>query len=476
MLYWYNEILYKSMSALSLQCLKGATYAFVDVETTGSHARYGQIIEIGIIRVEDGVITDTYETLINPGISISPFITTITGITNADVYDKPSFDDVALDIKRLLEGAIFVAHNARFDYGFVKTEFKRRDITFNAKTLCTVKISRALFPKQKSHSLENIIKTYGIEVTARHRAYADCDAMVQFLQIVEQKYSADFVTTAIHGALANYILPDTVDEKIIESLPHLPGVYFFYDAQDTLLYVGKSVDIKSRVRSHFGQSYTTSKERALTSKVAYVGHEVTSGELSALLKESKYIKELMPEYNRRLRKTSQLAVFKSTHTSDGYKTGTISYQPTDTFTYDASIDGIFKTMSAAKNTLDTLVKEHTLCPKLLGLESGKGSCFQHQLGRCEGACSGVENPLSYNARFDVAFKKMKIRSWPFPGPVTIPEDETASEGVAYLVDQWQIKKVINYTEEGHSEEDIELPFDYDTYKILSKHILKKVAR
>ncbi len=423
------------MSALSLQSLKGDTYAFVDVETTGSHARYGQIIEIGIIRFEDGVITDTYETLINPKVSISPFITTITGISNSDVHDKPTFDEVALDIKRILDSAIFVAHNARFDYGFVKSEFKRLGITFNAKTLCTVKISRSLFPKQKSHSLENIIKTHGITVTARHRAYADCDAMVQFLSAVERSHSIDFVTTAINAALANYILSDTVDEKIIESLPHSPGVYFFYDAEDTLLYVGKSVDIKSRVRSHFGQSHTTSKERALTSKVAYVEHEVTSGELSALLKESKYIKEMMPEYNRRLRKTSRLAVFKSTHTSEGYKTGTISYQPTDTFTYDASIDGIFKTMSAAKNTLDTLVKEHTLCPKLIGLESGKGSCFQYQLGRCSGACFGAENPLEYNLRFDAAFKKMKIRSWPYPGPVTIPEDETASEGVAYLVDQ-----------------------------------------
>jgi DNA polymerase-3 subunit epsilon len=113
-----------------------------------------------------------------------------------------------------------------------------------------------------------------------------------------------------------------------------------------------------------------------------------------------------------------------------------------------------------------------LCPKLLGLESGKGACFQYQLGRCLGACIGVENTVNYNTRFDEAFKKMKIQSWPYPGPVTIPEDVSASEGVAYVVDQWQIKKVINYTEEGHSAEDIELPFDYDTYKILSKHILK----
>lgn len=188
------------MAVSYLNALRGHTYAFVDVETTGSHARYGQIIEIGIIRVEDGVITETFESLINPGLSISPFITTITGITNSDVYDKPAFDEVALDIKRLLDGAIFVAHNARFDYGFVKTEFKRLNMIFNAKTLCTVKISRQLFPKQKSHSLENIIKTHGITVTARHRAYADCDAMVQFLSTVERTHSAEFVKNAINTA------------------------------------------------------------------------------------------------------------------------------------------------------------------------------------------------------------------------------------------------------------------------------------
>ncbi|MES2749006.1 MAG: exonuclease domain-containing protein [Patescibacteria group bacterium] len=464
------------MIVRDVESLTGDTYVFVDVETTGSHARYGQIIEIGIIRVEDGVITDRYETLINPGVSISPFITTITGISNSDVHDKPTFDEVALEIKQLLEGAIFVAHNARFDYGFIKTEFKRLGITFNAKTLCTVKISRQLFPRQKSHSLENIIAAHGLVVTARHRAYADCEALVLFLQSAQQSHTRERIEEVITSALVNYILPDTVDEKVIESLPHQPGVYFFYDAEDRLLYIGKSVDIKSRVRSHFGQSHTTPKERALTSKVAYVEHEVTSGELSALLKESKYIKEMLPEYNRRLRKTSRLVVFKVIDTPAGYKSGTLSYQANDTFSYDETINGVFKTMSAGKARLETLIKEHSLCPKLLGLESGKGACFQFQLGRCKGACIGLEDAAVYNLRFDTAFKKMKLRSWPYKGPVTIPEDEQASEGVAYLVDQWQIKKIINYTPEGHSEEEIELPFDYDTYKILSKHILGSRAR
>ena len=456
-----------------LQSLKGASYAFVDVETTGANSRYGQIIEIGIIRVDDGEIVETFETLIQPDRILPSFITDITGIKDSDLAGKPRFDEVALHIQELLAGAVFVAHNVRFDYGFIKNEFMRLGIVWNAKTLCTVKMSRQLFSEQKSHSLQSIIECHGIKVEKRHRALADAQAMIDFLRVAENKVTPEVVKECVAKCLLTYTLPSTIDPKIIEQLPHAPGVYFFYDKDDTLLYIGKSVDIKNRVRSHFGQDYLSAKERMLTNQVTHIDCETTSGELSALLKESALIKELQPVFNRRLRSASKLAVHKSSSNTLGYKTSTLLYQNKSNIVDLANIEGIFRTLSSGKAVIHQLQAQHQLCPKLSGLETGTGACFQYQLGKCSGACIGKEDISSYNKRFEEAFSKMRLRSWPYNGSIVVPEDQVAEEGTAYVIDQWKIIKKYEYTAEGYVEEEINQPFDFDTYRILSSHILKK---
>lgn len=456
----------------SLTSLEGNNYVFVDVETTGASAVNGQIIEIGIIRVENGIIVDTFTSLIQPTRSISSLITQITGITNDDLVGKPTFEEIAIEIKNLLSDAIFVAHNARFDYGFIKNEFKRLGMDWNAKTLCTVKVSRALFPNQKSHSLQTIIETHGIKVEKRHRAYEDALAMVDFLQISEKKTSVETVVAAIDRALGNHTLPSNVDPETIKKLPHAPGVYLFYDKDDSLLYIGKSVDIKNRVRSHFSQSHTSTKESILSQLVTHVDFEETSGELTALLRESALIKELSPSYNRMLRKTSRLAIFKRNLTKEGFMSGSLFYQDTLDILNVGNIDGIFRTLSSGKAVIHEAIEKYNLCPKLLGLEKGRGPCFQFHLGKCLGACIGREAPEKYNERFTEAFAKIRVKSWPFPGEVTLPEDPDAEEGTAFVIDQWRIIKKIEYTNEGYTETSYDQPFDYDTYRILSKHLVK----
>jgi DNA polymerase III subunit epsilon len=454
-----------------IQCLKDKKYVFVDVETTGASALNGQIIEIGIIRVENGRVVDTYQTLLQPHRFISTLITQITGITNDDLEGKPRFDEVALLVRDLLSDAIFVAHNARFDYGFIKTEFKRLGIDWNAKTLCTVKVSRSLFPTERSHSLETIINSHHIPVKARHRAYDDAEAMLLFLQAAETKLSPQVVVSAIERALGNPTIPSNIDPAIIKNLPHAPGVYFFYDKDDNLLYVGKSVDIKNRVRSHFTNAHTSTKETILTQLVSYIEYETTSGELSALLREAALIKELAPTYNRMLRRTSRLAIFKRSVDSAGYMSGSLFYQETLDILNVDYIDGIFRSMAGGKAVINKAIEEFKLCPKLLGFEKGRGCCFQHHLGNCKGACIKKETPEEYNKRFVEAFKKIRIKSWPYKGSITLPEDPDAEEGSAFVIDQWRIIKKIDYTTESYSETLFDQPFDYDTYRILSKHLL-----
>ena len=461
-----------------MKCLTGRNFVFVDVETTGASAVSGQVIEIGIIRVEDGKVVRSFETLLRPSRSISNLITQITGITNADLVGKPTFDEVAIEVQELMSDAIFVAHNARFDHGFLKNEFKRIGINWTAKTLCTVKVSRALFPTQKSHSLQNIITIHELTVSARHRALEDARAMMLFLAAAERKLGSELITQAIDIALGNHILPPNIDPQIIAKLPHSPGVYMFYDKDDNLLYIGKSVDIKKRVRSHLSQSHTSSKEAAITSNVHYIDHEVTSGELSALLRESALIKELSPIHNRRLRSTSELAVFKSKRDEKtGYLTGSLFYQKTLDIINVRNIEGLFRTIYSGKAVILKAIEEFQLCPKLLGFEKGtRGPCFQYQLGKCQGACANKEDAATYNERFSKAFEKIRLRAWPFKGAIILPEDPDALEGSAFLIDQWRILKKIDYTQEGQSETEFDNPFDYDTYRILSKHLLKKRNR
>ena len=335
-----------------------------------------------------------------------------------------------------------------------------------------MKISRKLFSNQKSHSLESIIKRHGLKVSDRHRAYADARAMIDFLHVAEKELSSAVVLETINVCLESHTLPSTIDPEIIKNLPHAPGVYFFYDNEDSLLYIGKSVDIKNRVKSHFSQDYVSAKERILTDKVSYIDFEVTSGELSALLRESALIKEFKPPYNRRLRASSSLAVLKSTLNAFGYKTSTVFYRNKMDITELSDIEGVFRTLRSAKAVMRNAIVEYQLCPKLIGLESGKGPCFNYQLGVCSGACINKESAEMYNKRFMQAFEKMKIRAWPYKGPITLPEDPHSEEGSAYLVDKWKILKKYTYTQEGYSEDDIDQPFDFDTYRILSKHILK----
>ncbi len=459
---------------MKIESLKGNTYAFVDVETNGTSSTFGRIIEIAVIRVEDGEITDTFQTLVRPERGIPSFITDITGITNEELEHAPAFDEVALQIQELLSGAIFVAHNARFDYAFVKNEFKRISIPYNAKTLCTVKISRKLYPKESSHNLDSIIKRHKIKIKNRHRAYDDTLALIHFLQTTEKDLGKDAIVATLNHGLKNYNLPHQLDQSIFNTLPHAPGVYLLYDEEDTLLYVGKSIDIKNRVRSHFSGDHLSNKERIMMEATAKIDYEVTSGELSALLRESALVKELLPIHNRKLRKAKKVAIIQATVNTAGYRTADVSYISDISEIPKEDILGVFRTVKQGKDKLVEIQNEHRLCSKLLSLEQGGGPCFYYHIQKCDGACLTREPSKIYNERFNQAFEKTKIKSWPYKKAVVLPEDPEAEQGVAYVIDDWQIKKIIEYSNDNYTETDknIDSPFDYDSYKILARHLLR----
>lgn len=440
------------------------TFCIVDTETTGMRAAFSRIIDIGIIRVENGKVVKRYETLIHPGVSIPWRITSITGLSNEDLAGAPPFEDVALEIEEMLEGAVFVAHNVAFDYSFVQNEFKRIGIAWSAPKLCSVNLSRSLFPKEKAHNLDMIIERFKIKTGTRHRAMPDAEAVLSFFKKLEKETDKELLSSAIEK-----VLDKSSPRTSASELPDSAGVYFFYGPEQELLYIGKSKHVRTRVRSHFHRT-GVGKEKRLQGETSLIQTVKTSGELSALLLEANLIKEEGPLYNRALRNRKKLVIAKESVNAEGY--ATLSLESTSTIKADNSIVSVFRTMSQAKQKLQTLVREQKLCPKLSGLDKGDKSCFDYQLRKCTGACIGKEESESYNNRLREAFAARRMRHWPYSGPVLITEQEHEDAGTIFIVDNWILKHAYTY-EQGAYQPFLKQgsSFDYDTYKILVRYML-----
>jgi len=436
----------------------------IDVETDGANYARGHVLEIAAIRIEHGVVVDSFTTLLNPGVDVPRFITGLTGISNADLVGKPQFDDIAERLLEIMDGAIFVAHNVRFDYSFIKEEFRRVGINFSPKMLCTVRLSRALFPEVKGHKLSNLIERHKFTFTDRHRAYDDAHVLWQFLKMAESDFSPIVLSQAVSRQLALPSLPKNLTEDDVRSLPEAAGVYIFEDENGAPLYVGKSVNIKRRVMSHFTRDTAEYKEFKMAQNVHSIKHETTGGELSALLLESKLVKDLMPLYNRKLRRAKQFIVAFAERNEDGYDE--LIFRQLNDVEPDQfdQIMGIYQNKTKAKASILSAVRSFTLCPKLCGIEKATGACFSYQLKRCHGACIGKEDASHYNNRLKLAFERTKIDSWPYEASVMVSEQTSEDEGL--VVNQWRITGRFNKVKGKVEVSEYEAVFDIDAYKIL----------
>lgn len=449
--------------------------AIVDVETTGAASIYNRIIEIAVLRVHHGHLVEKFSTLLDPERNISPFIESLTGIRNKDLEGAPTFHQVKDRLYDLLDGAIFVAHNAKFDYSFLREEFDREKINYTAKRLCTMRLSKALFPDQRKHNLDTIIERFGIMCTDRHRAAGDASVLWDFLQILRERVDETSLRKTLGRILKTPTLPPLLDETLVKSLPETYGVYMFYDEDGNPLYVGKSVNIRSRVLSHFSGDQESAKEQALCRQVVDIQAIATSGELGALLLESHLIKRLLPLYNSKSRVNRRLVVMKKDQDKQKYGTIRVEYLRNLQSTDLSSVVGIFKSMKQAKEFLWNIAKGYTLCPRILGIEKGKGECSYTQSQRCNGACNGSEPADVYNSRFELAFAGRRVMPWPFAGPILIVEkNESGKEGEFFIVDKWCLVGCFRYDETGSKRCILDggSTFDYDGYMILKDYLLK----
>ncbi len=442
--------------------------AIVDVETTGTSPVYHRIIEIAILRIERGTIVHKFESLVNPERYISPLIEQITGISNTDVEKAPTFDEIADDVLKMLRNAIFVAHNARFDLAFLKSELSNIGKRFQPRSLCTVKLSRRLFPQYRRHDLSSVIEQHNLSCSDRHRAMGDARAVYDFLRVVRKQEGEERFGEAVAALLRSRTLPPQLDPATIGDLPQSHGVYLFYGTKGEVLYVGKSRSVRERVLDHFGPG----QRLDLYQQIGSVEARPTAGELGALLLELHLIKDLRPVYNKVSRSKKPLAVVWKEMSKDGYarlvlRDGGI-VDPSDA----PSIMGVFKNRSQATRYMVDAAKRHRLCNKLLGLENSRGTCFGYHLKRCMGACAGEEDPEAYNARLEEAFRRRRVHGWPYKGGVIIREKGTIEgEGELFLVDQWCLLSSFRYTGFGHGPFiQGTHTFDYDSYKVIFKYL------
>lgn len=431
-----------------------------------------RIIEIGAIVVRKGRWIRSYSTFVDPERPLPPFISDLTGIRPEQLKHAPTFAEISSEILELFADGVLVAHNARFDFGFLKNELERVNRPFRIKPLCTVRLSRKLFPEERGHGLDQVIRRMGIRVDRRHRAIDDTKAVWDFLQLVSERFAPETVSAAWQGIQKRPSLPAGISPDRVDGLPEGPGVYIFYDAKGAPLYVGKSVHIKERVLSHFSSDYTRGAEMSLCRQCADLEAIPTGGELGALLLESHLIKKLQPTLNRRGRESRRLVVVKKSLGRRGY----FSAVPERITSLDPSemenILGVFRSVKQAKEFLADRAREFRLCPKLLSLEKGAGPCFASQLRRCDGACTGKVEAVKYNLHFEAAFCDSRIPGWPYPGPIQVREGQDA-----FVLDQWCLVGKLDLDEMNQRELELEnYVFDYESYKILKNYLEKTKNR
>jgi DNA polymerase III subunit epsilon len=272
-------------------------YAIVDIETTGGYAAANGITEIAVYIHDGQRVIKHFETLLNPQRAIPYFITGLTGINDAMVADAPTFDEVADVLFELLNDKIFIAHNVNFDYSFLKHHLKASGYELTAKKLCTVKLTKKVFPGLPSYSLGNLCRLLKLPIENRHRAGGDAMATVRLFERCLANDGIEHIDQMLKRSSADQWLPLHLKKEDIARLPSRPGVYYFLDAKDKVLYVGKAVNIRKRVSSHFTHNDPDRKRQNFLRTIHKIKYKECATELEAVVLESAEIRRLWPKYN-----------------------------------------------------------------------------------------------------------------------------------------------------------------------------------
>jgi len=376
-------------------------YAIVDIETTGSYASANGITEVAIYVFDGKKVVEKFETLINPGQPIPRYIQSFTGITDEMVADAPEFENVAENISRLLNENIFIAHNVNFDYSFLKSHLLRAGHDLRSKKLCTVRLSRRIFPGFPSYSLGNLCRSLEIDINNRHRAGGDAEATVKIFSKLLENDKEDFIAKSLLRNSKEQSLPPNVPKKDFEILPTTPGVYYFHDKKGKIIYVGKAINIRNRVNSHFSNNSETRQKQNFITHIHSISFKSCATELMASILESVEIKKYWPKFNYTQKHWEDVFGIYTYEDRNGYLRLAIEKNKKNLTPVHT-----FHNLSEGHNWLRWVIKEYGLCAKLCFLEKGNGACTGTENKSCKGACIKKESKTAYNKRVKKAIAEM----------------------------------------------------------------------
>lgn len=405
-------------------------YAILDIETTGGKYNEEGITEIAIHKFDGHQVVDTFISLVNPERKIQPFVANLTGIDSNMLRNAPKFYEVAKRIVEITNDCVVVAHNAKFDYRILQTEFKRLGFDFERKTLCTVELSKKLIPDLDSYSLGKLCRSLGIPVSDRHRANGDAIATTKLFQLLLDKdLQKSILKTAVRDIPKNQL--DSKLLRILEELPNATGIYYMHRADGEIIYIGKSKNIKKRINQHF--TSTTHKSKKIQMLVSTVTYEATGSELVALLKESEEIKKNKPIFNRAQRRTIFTQALYSYTDINGYINLRI-----DNADGRKSAITTFSNRQSGKSFLFRAIEHYELCQKLTGLYPTHSNCFNYTINQCNGACICKESADDYNSR---VIKLIDYNSFENKSLLIIDKGRSYDERSAILIESGIFKGI-----------------------------------
>jgi DNA polymerase-3 subunit epsilon len=441
-------------------------FAIVDIETTGGAPAGGGITEIAVVIHNGQQIVREYQTLINPLQAIPPYITGLTGIDHSMVCEAPTFSEIAEELWDLLSDRIFVAHSVNFDFGFIRAAFLKIGKDLNTPKLCTVRLSRKIYPGQRSYSLGRICETQKIPILARHRAMGDAKATaLLFDQMIKDR--SDVVYGSLKRNSGEAFLPPQFSLAKFRQIPESCGVYYMLNSKGKVIYVGKALNIRERFKGHFSGKVLPQLKEQLKSEVSDLHWQLTGSELMALLLETLEIKRLWPVYNSASKLPRQLWGLFQYEDGSGY----YRFQVAKVAKNLKPIETFFSS-EEANQFLKAGIEAYQLCQKLSGLR--KVPCEALQDTTCPGACKSAEGPDTYNARAE-GFLRM-IRESKNDLMLSLPGREAAETAFCYFEGGMLSRYAFLKSEDWPEPELLEVvPKVPETFYILRQYIHQLTA-
>ena len=443
-------------------------YAIVDIETTGGKFNEESITEIAIYKFDQIQVVDQFISLVKPDRPIQPFVVELTGITDKMLKNSPEFFKVAKRIIEITENCIIVAHNAEFDYRILRTEFKRLGYDFKRKSLCTVQLSKKLIPGLESYKLGRLVRSLGIPISDRHRAQGDALATLKLFELLLQKDKKKVILNSFIKELHQSNIKSK-HLKIIDQMPNDIGVYYIYD-KESIIYIGKSKDLKKRVISHLTSS--GSKAIKIQNQIDKISYDQTGNELLALLKEQQEIKENQPKLNFIYKYKLFPIGIKLIKDINGYNNLKI-----EQIRVNQQYLFVFKNKVNALKKLNLWIEDYNLCENLTSLSNKKSVCVKYEFKQCKGACCLGEDPLSYNARLKILLSSL---NFDFSTFILIDKGRNINEKSFILIENYLIKGY-GYYELNHQIKSldkiknrlVEIDHNQDAHTIIHNYITKK---